>query len=90
MLSLTSPIGDVQAAGAHLQQVFGQEPREASAQARWAVVEVWGKNFRGAAQRLVKVAEREPSTLDFLLQLISPTHRKRLAQVKCFWCQYRM
>ncbi|XP_062396174.1 tetratricopeptide repeat protein 34 [Sardina pilchardus] len=72
--------GDVQAAAAHLGQVFGQEPREASAQARWGVVEAWEQNFRGAAQRLAKVAEREPSTLDFLLPLVSSLHRKHLGQ----------
>ncbi|XP_076133396.1 uncharacterized protein ttc34 [Alosa pseudoharengus] len=73
-------ICDVQAAAILLGQVFGQEPREASAQARWGVVEAWEQNFSGAAQRLAKVAEREPSTLDFLLPLICSSHRKRLGQ----------
>ncbi|KAL2103321.1 hypothetical protein ACEWY4_000189 [Coilia grayii] len=73
--------GDMQGAAFYLRQVFGQEPREGSAQARWGVVEASEQNFMGAAQRLAMVAEREPPILDFLLLLICPSHRKRLAQV---------
>lgn len=69
--------------------MFGQEPREASAQARWGVVEAWRQNFRASAQRLAKVAEREQCTLDFLLPLVRPSYRKHIGQVrlKCYWFQ---
>uniref|UniRef100_A0A8C7D077 Tetratricopeptide repeat domain 34 n=1 Tax=Oncorhynchus kisutch TaxID=8019 RepID=A0A8C7D077_ONCKI len=67
-------------AGAHLAQVFGQDPREAAAQARVGVVEAWQQNYRGGGARLSKLTEKEPSTLDFLLTLIPPIHRKRMAQ----------
>uniref|UniRef100_A0A8C8M0G2 Tetratricopeptide repeat protein 34 n=1 Tax=Oncorhynchus tshawytscha TaxID=74940 RepID=A0A8C8M0G2_ONCTS len=67
-------------AGAHLAQVFGQDPREAAAQARVGVVEAWQQNYCGGGARLSKLTEKEPSTLDFLLTLIPPIHRKRMAQ----------
>uniref|UniRef100_A0A674DGM5 Tetratricopeptide repeat domain 34 n=1 Tax=Salmo trutta TaxID=8032 RepID=A0A674DGM5_SALTR len=67
-------------AGAHLAQVFGQDPREAAAQARVGVVEAWQQKYRGGGARLSKLTEKEPSTLDFLLTLIPPIHRKRMAQ----------
>uniref|UniRef100_W5M9L1 Tetratricopeptide repeat domain 34 n=1 Tax=Lepisosteus oculatus TaxID=7918 RepID=W5M9L1_LEPOC len=73
--------GALEAAGAHLRQIFGQEPREAVAQARWGVVEAWQRNAMGAARGLSEIAEREASTLSFLLTLLSAQHRKHLAQV---------
>ncbi|MBN3323313.1 TTC34 protein, partial [Atractosteus spatula] len=72
--------GALQAAAAHLRQIFGQEPREAVAQARWGVVEAWQRNATGAARGLSEIAEREASTLSFLLALLSAQHRKHLAQ----------
>lgn len=72
----------MKSAGAHLAQVFGQDPREAAAQARVGVVEAWQQNYRGGGARLSKLTEKEPSTLDFLLTLIPPIHRKHMAQVK--------
>ncbi|XP_066529098.1 uncharacterized protein ttc34 [Hoplias malabaricus] len=72
--------GETKAAGAHLRQVFGQEPRDAAALARWGVVESWQKNYRLAARRLSAVSEKEPSMLDFLLTLIQTTQRPHLAQ----------
>ncbi|XP_076840682.1 uncharacterized protein ttc34 isoform X2 [Brachyhypopomus gauderio] len=72
--------GEVRAAGAHLQQVFGQEPRDAPARARWAVVESWKQNYSLAARCISGVSEKEPSVLDFLLTLIKPPQRSRLAQ----------
>ncbi|XP_024239544.1 uncharacterized protein ttc34 isoform X1 [Oncorhynchus tshawytscha] len=72
--------GEVKSAGAHLAQVFGQDPREAAAQARVGVVEAWQQNYCGGGARLSKLTEKEPSTLDFLLTLIPPIHRKRMAQ----------
>lgn len=73
--------GDLKAAGTHLLQVFGQEPRDAAAQARWGVVESWKKNYRSAVKCLSVVSEKDPSLLDFLLTLIQPQHKTRLAQV---------
>lgn len=73
--------GEVKAAGAHLCQVFGQEPRDAVAQARVGVVEAWQQNYRSAACRLSKLTEKDPSSLDFLLGLIPFSQRKRMAQV---------
>ncbi|XP_029912381.1 uncharacterized protein ttc34 [Myripristis murdjan] len=72
--------GGVKAAAAHLSQVFGQEPREAVAQARVGVVEAWQQNYLGAARRLSKLAEKDPTGLDFLLTLMPLSHRKRTAQ----------
>ncbi|XP_056155210.1 tetratricopeptide repeat protein 34 [Lampris incognitus] len=72
--------GEAKAAGAHLIQVFGQEPREAVAQARVGVVEAWQQNYSGAAHRLSTLAEKDPPCLDFLLSLIPLSHRKRTAQ----------
>ncbi|XP_047456934.1 tetratricopeptide repeat protein 34 [Mugil cephalus] len=72
--------GDVKAAGAHLCQIFGQEPRDAAAQARVGVVEAWQQNYRSAAHRLSKVAEKDSSGLDFLLALIPFNQRKCMAQ----------
>ncbi|KAG8002766.1 Tetratricopeptide repeat protein 34 [Nibea albiflora] len=72
--------GEVKAAGAHLCQVFGQEPRDAVAQARVGVVEAWQQNYRSAARRLSKLTEKDSSSLDFLLALIPFNQRKRMAQ----------
>ncbi|XP_040908308.1 tetratricopeptide repeat protein 34 [Toxotes jaculatrix] len=72
--------GDFKAAGAHLCQVFGQEPRDAVAQARVGVVEAWQQNYRSAARRLSKLTEKDPSSLDFLLALIQFSQRKHIAQ----------
>ncbi|XP_071331921.1 uncharacterized protein ttc34 isoform X2 [Trachinotus anak] len=72
--------GEVKAAGAHLCQVFGQEPRDAVAQARVGVVEAWQQNYRSAAHRLSKLTERDPSSLDFLLALIPFSQQKHMAQ----------
>ncbi|XP_060913378.1 uncharacterized protein ttc34 [Labrus mixtus] len=72
--------GDVKAAGAHLGQVFGQEPRDAVAQARLGVVEAWQSNYRCAARRLSKLSEKESSSLDFLLSLMPVNQRKLIAQ----------
>uniref|UniRef100_A0A8D3B1I5 Tetratricopeptide repeat domain 34 n=1 Tax=Scophthalmus maximus TaxID=52904 RepID=A0A8D3B1I5_SCOMX len=72
--------GEVKAAGAHLCQVFGQEPRDAVAQARVGVVEAWQQNYRSAACRLSKLTEKETSCLDFLLDLIPFSQRKHMAQ----------
>uniref|UniRef100_A0A3Q1CL76 Tetratricopeptide repeat domain 34 n=1 Tax=Amphiprion ocellaris TaxID=80972 RepID=A0A3Q1CL76_AMPOC len=68
------------AAGAHLCQVFGQEPRDAAPQARVGVVEAWRQNYRSAARRLSKLTEKDPSSLDFLLALIPFNQRKCMAQ----------
>lgn len=76
------PSGDVKAASSHLCQVFGQEPRDAAAQARLGVVETWQQKDRSrAAYRLSKVTEKDSSTLDFLLALIPFNQRKCMAQV---------
>ncbi|KAI3357305.1 hypothetical protein L3Q82_015760 [Scortum barcoo] len=72
--------GEVQAAGAHLCQVFGQEPRDAVAQARVGVVEAWQKNYCSAARRLSKLTEKDSSALEYLLALIPFNQRKRMAQ----------
>nr|XP_019944385.1 PREDICTED: tetratricopeptide repeat protein 34 [Paralichthys olivaceus] len=72
--------GEVKAAGAHLCQVFGQEPRDATAQARVGVVEAWQQSYRSAAFRLSKLTEKDPSSLDFLLALIPFNQRKHMAQ----------
>ncbi|XP_072222459.1 tetratricopeptide repeat protein 34 [Leuresthes tenuis] len=72
--------GEVQAAGTHLCQVFGQEPRDAVAQARVGMVEAWQQNYRSAARRLSKLIEKESSSLDFLLALIPFNQRKCIAQ----------
>ncbi|TMS16871.1 Tetratricopeptide repeat protein 34 [Larimichthys crocea] len=72
--------GEVKAAGAHLCQVFGQEPRDAVAQARVGVVEAWQQNYRSAARRLSKLTEKDSSSLDFLLALIPFNQRKHMAQ----------
>ncbi|KAM9445362.1 tetratricopeptide repeat protein 34 [Clarias gariepinus] len=72
--------GDLKAAGAHLLQVFGQEPRDASAQARWGVVEGRKKNYKSAVKCLSAVTEKDPSVLDFLLTLIKPQQKTQLAQ----------
>ncbi|XP_041860531.1 uncharacterized protein ttc34 [Melanotaenia boesemani] len=72
--------GDVKAAGAHVCQVFGQEPRDAVAQARVGVVEAWQQNYRSTARRLSKLIEKDLSCLDFLLALIPFNQRKCVAQ----------
>ncbi|XP_041654665.1 uncharacterized protein ttc34 [Cheilinus undulatus] len=72
--------GEVKAACAHLCQVFGQEPRDAVAQARLGVVEAWQQNYSGAARRLSKLTEKDSSSLDFLLALIPVSLWKRTAQ----------
>lgn len=77
-ICLSEP-GEMKAARVYLTQVFGQEPWEAAAQVRIDVMEAWQQNYRRAAGRL---AEKEPSTLDFLLSLIPPSHRKLMAQVR--------
>lgn len=77
----TSSPGETRAAGAHLCQVFGQEPRDAAAQARVGVVEALNQNYCSAARRLSKVAEKDSSSLDFLLTLIPISQRKATAQV---------
>lgn len=69
------------AAGAHLKQVFGQEPRDATAKARWGVVKAWHQNYTLAVNYLSELAEKEPVTLDFLIGLLQPSQRKRIAQV---------
>ncbi len=73
--------GEVNAAGAHLKKVFGPEPRDAAAKARWGVVKAWQQNYKVAANYLSVVAEKEPATLDFLITLLQSAQRKRLAQV---------
>ncbi|XP_029974085.1 tetratricopeptide repeat protein 34 [Salarias fasciatus] len=72
--------GDVKAAGAHLCQIFGQDPRDAVAQARLGVVEAWQKNYCSAARRLSKLTEKDSSSLGFLLALIPFNHKKCMAQ----------
>ncbi|XP_037628919.1 uncharacterized protein ttc34 [Sebastes umbrosus] len=72
--------GEAKAAGAHLCQVFGQEPRDAVAQARVGVVEAWQQNYRGAARRLSKLTEKDSSSLALLLALIPLNQRKCMAQ----------
>lgn len=73
--------GEVKAAAAHLCQVFGQEPRDAVAQARVGVLEAWKQNYRSAARRLSKLTEKDLSSLGFLLALIPINQRKCMAQV---------
>uniref|UniRef100_A0A1A8JRK8 Tetratricopeptide repeat domain 34 n=1 Tax=Nothobranchius kuhntae TaxID=321403 RepID=A0A1A8JRK8_NOTKU len=68
------------AAGAHLCQVFGQEPRDAVAQARLGVMEAWQQNYCSAARRLSKLSEKDLPILDFLLALLPFNHRKCTAQ----------
>ncbi|XP_077460287.1 uncharacterized protein ttc34 [Stigmatopora argus] len=72
--------GEVKTAAAHLCQVFGQEPRDAEAQARLGVVEAWQHSYRSAAGRLSELAEKEPSCFDLLLALIPLNRRKHLAK----------
>ncbi|KAL6482865.1 hypothetical protein MHYP_G00077370 [Metynnis hypsauchen] len=72
--------GEVKGAGVHLRQVFGKEPRDAAAQARWGVVESWQQKYRLAAKCLSVVSEKEPLVLDFLLALMQTQQRRRLAQ----------
>uniref|UniRef100_A0A8C5DE88 Tetratricopeptide repeat domain 34 n=1 Tax=Gouania willdenowi TaxID=441366 RepID=A0A8C5DE88_GOUWI len=72
--------GEVEAAGAHLCQNFGQEPRDAVAQARVGVLEAWQKNHLNAARRLSRLAEKDSSDLNFLLTLIRFNQRKNIAQ----------
>ncbi|XP_034064976.1 tetratricopeptide repeat protein 34 [Gymnodraco acuticeps] len=72
--------GEVKAAAAHLCQVFGQEPRDAVAQARVGVVEAWQQNYHSAACRLSKLTEKHASSLPPLLALIPFSQRKRMAQ----------
>ncbi|XP_039903772.1 tetratricopeptide repeat protein 34 [Simochromis diagramma] len=72
--------GEVKSAGAHLCQVFGQEPRDAVAQARVGVVDAWQKKYCSAARRLSKLAEKDSSYFDFLLALIPFNQRKCMAQ----------
>ncbi|TRY96636.1 hypothetical protein DNTS_024257 [Danionella cerebrum] len=59
--------GEANAAAAHLMQVFGQEPRDPLAKARWGVVKTWQQSYTVAASYLSLVAEKEPQTLDFLI-----------------------
>ncbi|ROL46122.1 Tetratricopeptide repeat protein 34 [Anabarilius grahami] len=72
--------GEVNAAGAHLKQVFGQEPRDVAAKARWGVVKAWQQSYKVASNYLSVVAEKDPATLDFLINLVQSAQRKRLAQ----------
>ncbi|TSM04839.1 Tetratricopeptide repeat protein 34 [Bagarius yarrelli] len=72
--------GDIKIAGVHLLKFFGQEPRDAAAQARWGVVESWKKNYRSAVKCLSVVTEKDPTLLDFLLTLIQPQQRTHIAQ----------
>ncbi|MEQ2310612.1 hypothetical protein AMECASPLE_010853 [Ameca splendens] len=72
--------GDVKAASSHLCQVFGQEPRDAAAQARLGVLETWQQKYCSAAHRLSKANEKDSSSLDFLLALIPFNQRKCMAQ----------
>uniref|UniRef100_A0A8C2B6B2 Tetratricopeptide repeat domain 34 n=1 Tax=Cyprinus carpio TaxID=7962 RepID=A0A8C2B6B2_CYPCA len=72
--------GEVNAAGAHLKQVFGQEPRDTTAKARWGVGKAWQQNYKVAANYLSVVSEKEQTTLDFLITLLQSVQRKRLAQ----------
>nr|XP_015822931.2 tetratricopeptide repeat protein 34 [Nothobranchius furzeri] len=72
--------GERTAAGAHLCQVFGQEPRDAVAQARLGVMEAWQQNYCSAARRLSKLSEKDLPILDFLLALLPFNHRKCTAQ----------
>lgn len=62
--------------------MFGQEPRDAAAQARLGVVEAWQQNYRSAARRLSKLTEKDSSNLVFLLALIPFNQRKHMAQVR--------
>ncbi|MEQ2206965.1 hypothetical protein XENOCAPTIV_005416 [Xenoophorus captivus] len=75
-----SPSGDVKAASSHLCQVFGQEPRDAAAQARLGVLETWQQKYCSAAHRLSKANEKDSSIMDFLLALIPFNQRKCMAQ----------
>lgn len=77
----TAP-GEDKAAGAHLRQVFGQEPRDAVAQARVGVVEAAQHNYGAAARRLSRLAEKDAPTLDWVLTLIPPSQRKAAALVR--------
>lgn len=77
---LFSP-GEVHTASAHLCQVFGQEPRDAAAQARVGVVEAMKQKHCSAARRLSRLAEKDSSSLDFLLSLIPVSQKKNMAQV---------
>ncbi|XP_034027432.1 uncharacterized protein LOC117511535 [Thalassophryne amazonica] len=72
--------GEMKAAAAHLVQVFGQEPRDGAAQARVGVVEAWQQNYHSAAHRFSKLIEKDPSSLEFLLDLIPLNQQKRVAQ----------
>ncbi|XP_027026144.2 uncharacterized protein ttc34 [Tachysurus fulvidraco] len=72
--------GDLKAASTHLLRIFGQEPHDAAAQARWGVVESWKKNYRSAVKCLSVVSEKDTSVLVFLLTLIQPQQKTRLAQ----------
>lgn len=62
-------------------QVFGQEPRDAAAQARLGVVEALKQTYCSAALRLSRLAEKDSSSLDFLLNLIPNDQKKTMAQV---------
>lgn len=75
----------MEAGEAHLNQVFGEEPREAAALARRGAVEAWLQNYCSAARKLSRLADKDPTCLDFLLTLIPVNQRKHVAQVN----QYR-
>ncbi|KAK2851239.1 hypothetical protein Q5P01_007515 [Channa striata] len=81
--------GDIEAATAHLCQVFGQDPRDAVAQARLGVAEAWQQNYCSAARRLSKLSEKDPSSLGLLLALIPVNQRKCMAQcvIRGHWDQ---
>lgn len=74
--------GQGKAAGAHLRQVFGEEPRDVAAQARVGVVEAVQRDYGAAARRLGRLAEKDVPSLDTLLTLIPPGERRAVALVR--------
>ncbi|XP_061690647.1 uncharacterized protein ttc34 [Syngnathoides biaculeatus] len=72
--------GEAEAAGAHLSQVFGQDPKNAAARARAGVIDAWHHNYRSAARKLCKLAEKESACLELLLNLIPLNQRKLVAK----------
>lgn len=82
LLLCYTALGEDEAAGAHLRQVFGQEPRDAAAQARVGAVEAAQHSYDTAARRLSRLAERDAPTLDWVLSLIPPGQRNAAALVR--------
>uniref|UniRef100_A0A3P9IZM7 Tetratricopeptide repeat domain 34 n=2 Tax=Oryzias latipes TaxID=8090 RepID=A0A3P9IZM7_ORYLA len=72
--------GDIKAAGTHLCHIFGQEPRDAVAQARMGVMETWQQNYHRAALRFSNLLKKDSSCLPFLLALIPFNQQKCLAK----------